>query len=96
MKKNTKSKRNLKFILSGLVVLSVFLFSPALWAGEDVVHWWVGDAESKALKVIVDEFERSGNKWVDTPHNDSEAAHASVKSNMVVVLYPVGCPDPAA
>ncbi len=47
------------------------------------MHWWVGDAESKALKVIVDEFERSGSKWLDTPHNDSEAAHASVKSRVI-------------
>ena len=80
---NTKSKLNLKFILSGLAVLSVFLFSPALWAGGDVVHWWVGDAESKALKVIVDEFEANGGKWIDSPHNDSEAAHASVKSRVI-------------
>ena len=83
MKINIKFKLNVKLILSGLAVLSVFLFSPALWAGGDVVHWWVGDAESKALKVIVDEFEANGGKWIDSPHNDSEAAHASVKSRVI-------------
>ena len=78
-----KQQRPAKFTLAGLVAATMLAFAPNLWAGGDVVHWWVGDAESKALKVIVDEFERSGGKWVDTPHNDSEAAHASVKSRVI-------------
>ena len=78
-----KKQISVKSKLAGLVAAIMLTFTPNLWAGEDVVHWWVGDAESKALKVIVDEFERSGSKWVDTPHNDSESAHASVKSRVI-------------
>ena len=78
-----KKQIPVKLKLAGLVAATMLTFTPNLWAGGDVVHWWVGDAESKALKVIVDEFERSGSKWIDTPHNDSEAAHASVKSRVI-------------
>ena len=72
-----------KLIILGIAATAMLAFSATSWAGGDVVHWWVGDAESKALKVIVDQFESSGGKWVDTPHNDSEAAHASVKSRVI-------------
>ena len=65
------------------LILTLFFTSTNVFAGDDVVHWWVGDAESKALKVIVDEYESKGGKWVDTPHNESEAAHASVKSRVI-------------
>ena len=81
MRKNLFEK-----ILGGLnifLVLTLFFTSTNVFAGDDVVHWWVGDAESKALKVIVDEYESKGGKWVDTPHNESEAAHASVKSRVI-------------
>ena len=53
-----KQQKPAKFTLAGLVAATMLAFAPNLWAGGDVVHWWVGDAESKALKVIVDEFER--------------------------------------
>ena len=78
-----KQQRPAKFVFAGLMAASMLAFAPILWAGGDVVHWWVGDAESKALKVIVDEFERGGGKWIDSPQNDSEAAHTSVKSRVI-------------
>ena len=65
---NLKQQRSAKFTLAGLVAATMLAFAPNLWAGGDVVHWWVGDAESKALKVIVDEFERSGGKWLSLIH----------------------------
>ena len=80
---NTKIVSSIKINLIIFLVSTLMVSAGNLFAADDVVHWWVGDAESKALKVIVDEFENSGGKWVDTPHNDSEAAHASVKSRVI-------------
>ena len=76
---NFKQQRSAKFTLAGLVAATMLAFAPNLWAGGDVVHWWVGDAESKALKVIVDEklSERSHElgSWFMAQLRDLDSPH---------------------
>ena len=57
---NTKIVSSIKINLIIFLVSTLMVSAGNLFAADDVVHWWVGDAESKALKVIVDEFENSG------------------------------------
>ena len=62
---NTKIVSSIKINLIIFLVSTLMVSAGNLFAADDVVHWWVGDAESKALKVIVDEFENSDLDDID-------------------------------
>lgn len=51
----------------------------------EVLHWWTSGGEAKAMAVLKEELEKTGNKWLDSPiaGGGGEAAMTTLKSRVV-------------
>jgi glucose/mannose transport system substrate-binding protein len=68
------------------VVLALLFAAHTAWAAKvEVLHWWTSGGESKAVGVLKQEFEKTGNTWVDSPiaGGGGEAAMTVLKSRVV-------------
>lgn len=80
------NKMLMRFIaVVGVAVPIAFTMQTAHAAKVEVLHWWTSGGESKAVGVLKDEFERTGNTWVDSPiaGGGGEAAMTVLKSRVV-------------
>jgi glucose/mannose transport system substrate-binding protein len=79
----------LRFVASGIrlaVSLAVLGAAPARAEPTvEVMHWWTSGGEAQALKVLKDEFEKGGGRWVDVPvaGGGGDAARTVLKTRIV-------------
>ncbi len=71
-----------------LCILTVFLLLPVnsfagSQGGAEVIHWWVSGGERAALQTLIDAFERTGSKWIDTPVESSYYAKTAAISRIL-------------
>jgi glucose/mannose transport system substrate-binding protein len=72
----------LKPVAALISVLFTLAVSAGSQAGQkaEVLHWWVSGGETAALQVIMDEFEKRGHTFVDTPVEASYHAKSAAMS----------------
>ncbi|MBF0286632.1 MAG: carbohydrate ABC transporter substrate-binding protein [SAR324 cluster bacterium] len=71
-----------------LIISILLLYSPCTTKAKEkkqaeVIHWWVSGGEAAALQVAVDEFQRLGNVWIDTPVKNSYHAKTAAISRLL-------------
>jgi glucose/mannose transport system substrate-binding protein len=74
--------------VKGIVVVAALLCGamPALAQDKpkaEVMHWWTSGGESAAVKVLADQFNKSGGEWVDTAVAGGENARAAAINRIV-------------
>src|SRR5689334_24134987 len=74
--------------VSGIVVVAALICGAVPALGQDkpkaeVMHWWTSGGESAAVKVLADEFNKSGGEWVDTAVAGGENARAAAINRIV-------------
>lgn len=58
---------------------TALLGSTAVYAADvEVIHWWTSGGEQAAVKVFADEFDKTGDKWVDSAIALGETARATI------------------
>jgi glucose/mannose transport system substrate-binding protein len=49
----------------------------------EVIHWWTSGGEHAAVSVFAEEFDKTGNKWVDTAIAGGEQARATTMQRIL-------------
>ncbi len=75
-------RNNVFSFLLALISFTFIVSSASAKYDAEVIHWWVSGGEAEALKVLIDEFEGKGNKWIDTPVKDSYHAKTAALSRL--------------
>jgi glucose/mannose transport system substrate-binding protein len=66
-----------KFVVAALA--AALLGSTAVRAADvEVIHWWTSGGEQAAVKVFADEFDKTGDHWVDNAVALGETARATI------------------
>lgn len=69
-----------------VAVITSFLFSCVTVSAQheaEAIHWWVSGGERAALQTVIDAFQESGNKWIDTPVASSYHAKTAAISRIL-------------
>ncbi|MDB5540357.1 MAG: hypothetical protein JWQ89_2084 [Devosia sp.] len=68
-----------KFVSVVAVMAAAFLGSTAARAADvEVIHWWTSGGEQAAVSVFANEFDATGDKWVDNAIALGETARAAI------------------
>lgn len=70
-------------LAGALVALTIGMGSAQAQNAAEVLHWWTSGGEAKALKTLVDAFEKTGNKWKDNPVAGGEAARMVARTRIL-------------
>jgi glucose/mannose transport system substrate-binding protein len=68
----------MKFTVATLAVAALLGSTAARAADVEVVHWWTSGGEQAAVKVFADEFDKTGDHWVDGAIALGETARATI------------------
>jgi glucose/mannose transport system substrate-binding protein len=75
---------------AALAIAASALAAPAMAADVDVVHWLVSPGESKAIKVLAEATDATGNKWVDNAVAGGGAGGRTIVANRYAGGNPPG------
>src|SRR5689334_5825016 len=65
--------------LGAATLAAVLMGSASAYAADvEVVHWWTSGGEQAAVKVFADEFDKTGDHWVDGAIALGETARATI------------------
>ena len=67
-----------KLMVVTLAVAALLASTAARAANVEVVHWWTSGGEQAAVKVFADEFDKTGDHWVDGAIALGETARATI------------------
>jgi glucose/mannose transport system substrate-binding protein len=68
-----------KFVSVVAVMAAAFLGSTSVRAADvEVIHWWTSGGEQAAVSVFANEFDATGDKWVDNAIALGETARAAI------------------
>jgi len=79
------NKMKMKKLLVALIALALTPSVSFAAPKAEVLHWWTGGGEAKALKVLQDDFAAQGGIWLDMPVSGGggDAAMQTLKARIV-------------
>lgn len=66
------------FTVAALTAAALLSSTAVRAADVEVVHWWTSGGEQAAVKVFADEFDKTGDHWVDGAIALGETARATI------------------
>lgn len=74
--------KELGFSLFALALFASPIMPAQAQPTAEVIHFWTSGGESKAIRVIVEAFEKRGGKWIDTAVAGGDAARSMTLSRI--------------
>ena len=70
-------------MLVGATALGALTTGGAMAADVEVMHWWTSGGENAAVSVFADEFEKGGDKWIDTATAGGQNSRAATMQRIL-------------